>query len=88
MKRKAQNVPAVVIVIVLIVVAAILIRNYIQKPAGSVFDCTSMQNTTCQFEQCPPGYAPLSYLQCSNPKGNTCCQELRGGQDAYVEQES
>ena len=91
MKKAQEELKSVVIVVVLIVVVIIIVRNYLQKPAGGVFDCTSMENATCQFQQCPPGYALLSYLKCGSPKGNACCQQLNSdesGGTAYVEQES
>lgn len=86
MKKAQEELKSVVIVVVLIVVVIIIVRNYLQKPAGGVFDCASTENATCQFQQCPSGYVKLGYLQCSNPKGNACCQQV--GDNTYVEQES
>ena len=79
MSKKAQEeLKNIIIGLVLLVVLVIIIKNYVAKPATGVFDCASMQGTTCEFDRCPTGYSELSHLKCGGAqKENACCLSVR-----------
>lgn len=72
-KKAQEELKKIVIGVVLLVVLIIIVKNYVSKPASGVFDCASIQGTTCQFAQCPPGYSDVAHLKCANQKENACC---------------
>ncbi len=78
MKKAQEELKTVDIVLILVIVGVLIVRNYIQKPTGGVFACSG-ENLTCQFSDCPPGYAAMPHLKCiGEEKGNTCCQQQLG----------
>ncbi len=71
-KKAQEELKKIVIGVVLLVVLIIIVKNYLAKPSSGVFDCASMQGTTCQYEQCPSGYTGVAHLTCAD-KEKACC---------------